>query len=100
MTHLSNAPATAPTPTPIDCETAVRRLWDYLDDRLLGLAREEVEAHLATCEMCARRFTFAARMQRTLAESAAPAVSGEEELRLRARVLGTLKRLSAEEATE
>ena len=46
------------TASPLDCEHAVRRLWDYLDGRLPNLAREEVEAHLATCELCTSRFAF------------------------------------------
>ena len=98
MTHFSNPPSTVPSP--IDCATAVRRLWDYLDGRLSLVAHGEVEAHIATCELCAPHFTFAERMQRTLAESAAPSISNEEEAQLRERVLGALKRLSSEDGAE
>ena len=59
------------TASPLDCEHAVRRLWDYLDGRLPNLAREEVEAHLATCELCTSRFAFAQKMQQALKESVA-----------------------------
>jgi anti-sigma factor RsiW len=67
---------TAPVPgaarpvAPIDCETAVRRLWDFLDGRLPAIARVEVEAHLATCTLCPPHFDFARAMRRALADSA------------------------------
>jgi anti-sigma factor RsiW len=84
--------------SPLDCEHAVRRLWDYLDGRLPDLAREEVEAHLATCELCAPRFAFARKMQRALKESVErdqpvePAA--EAEASLRSRVRAALRRQS------
>lgn len=62
----------------IDCETAVRRLWDYLDGQLPPQSRDEVEAHLATCVLCPPHFAFARSMQRALAKSA-PAVAAEEQ---------------------
>jgi len=54
-------------PTAIDCETAVRRLWDYVDHGLHAVARDEVDMHLATCALCARRFAFARTMKDELA---------------------------------
>jgi len=75
---------------PIDCETAVRRLWDYLDGGLDAPTRGEVQQHLATCAKCPPHFSFAAS---TLAASAAarPSVlSPAEESALRARVRRTL----------
>lgn len=83
-------------PSPIDCLTAVRRLWDYLDGRLTPIAHDEVEAHLATCELCPPHFLFAERMKRSLAHSAMPAISGEEEERLRARIHGALSRVASD----
>ena len=65
MTHRS---AEAPPPTAIDCEKAVRRLWDYIDRGLPWEAREEVDMHLTTCELCARRFAFARTMKDELAK--------------------------------
>jgi hypothetical protein len=35
-----------PTPAPIDCETAVRRLWDYIDGRLATMAQDELLARV------------------------------------------------------
>jgi len=83
-------------PTTIDCVTAVRRLWDYLDGRLSVVAREEVEAHLAICEKCPPHFMFAERMKRTLAESGAVEMSTDEVTRLRGRVRGALARFALE----
>ena len=82
-------------PSAIDCATAVRRLWDYLDGRLTAAAHAEVEAHLATCEKCPPHFEFAQRMKASLAASAAPAISSDDDARLRDRVRGALARLSA-----
>jgi anti-sigma factor RsiW len=74
----------------IDCETAVRRLWDFLDGRLPSPSRDEVEAHLATCELCPPHFVFARSMQRVLAESV-PTPAAEEQ-RLAERVRAALRR--------
>lgn len=78
-------------PGPIDCETAVQRLWDYLDGRLPPVAHDEVEAHLAVCAVCPPHFTFARAMQRALAASAAPPAADDEDARLRARVRRALR---------
>lgn len=43
----------------IDCEAAMRRLWDYLDDELDAVRFTEMEAHLATCAGCTSHVTFA-----------------------------------------
>ena len=80
-------------PSPIDCATAVRRLWDYLDGRLSAIAHDEVEAHLATCEKCPPHFDFAERMKSSLAGRAAPPISGADESRLLDRIRGALARL-------
>ena len=78
-----------------DCETAVRRLWDYLDGRLPVMADDEVKAHLATCADCPRHFAFARAIQSALAASTPPRVLADDEARLRARVRGALSRFVA-----
>lgn len=65
---MTGQPAVTRLPTAIDCETAVRRLWDYIDRGLPPVAREEVDAHLTTCELCARRFAFARAIKDELAK--------------------------------
>ena len=94
MSALSNPPNDVPSP--IDCATAVRRLWDYLDGRLSAPAHDEVEAHLATCAKCPPHFEFAERMKRSLAAAAVPAISREDEARLRGRVRSALLRLTTD----
>lgn len=90
------------SPAPIDCETAVRRLWDYIDGRLPAIARDEVEAHLTTCRRCPPHVAFARRMRGALAAAGAPPVLADEEASLRNRVRGALRQLanSADDAAE
>ena len=80
-------------PSPIDCETAVRRLWDFLDGRLPAMTHGEVEAHLASCELCPPHFAFASEMRKALAASGRPLSTGDE-ARLWLRVRGALERVS------
>ena len=56
-------------PAPIDCETAVRRLWDYLDGELDAPRADEVEAHLAVCRRCPPHFEFARTFLAAVAEA-------------------------------
>jgi anti-sigma factor RsiW len=86
--------SSAATPAPIDCETAVRRLWDFLDGRLAAMAHAEVEAHLATCEHCPAHFEFARKMRAELSASHAFGLADNEEARLRERVRSALRRVT------
>jgi anti-sigma factor (TIGR02949 family) len=83
-------------PSAIDCATAVRRLWDYLDGRLSAMGHDEVEAHLATCEKCAPHFVLAERMRASLAARHESAVSDADAARLRDRVHAALARFARE----
>ena len=83
----------------IDCETTVRKLWDYLDGRVAGMGRGDVEAHLASCELCAPHFVFAGEMRSALAASL-PVVSGAKESELRYRVCSALRRVAARDVTK
>jgi anti-sigma factor RsiW len=97
MTRFTPAPTGARHP--IDCETAVRRLWDYLDGGLAAMARAEVEAHLAACALCPPHFAFA-RMMRGAVATSAPQLSTDEETRLRSRVRHALASLGTSHATK
>ena len=66
--EMSDQPAPPRVPTAIDCERAARRLWDFIDGGLPLVAREEVDMHLTTCELCARRFAFARTIKDELAK--------------------------------
>lgn len=90
------AEAAGTTAAPIECETAVRRLWDYLDGRLPTLARDEVEAHLAACAVCPPHFAFARQLRSTLAAAAPPPAGDDDEARLRQRVRRALRRHAAD----
>ena len=74
---------------PIDCETAVRRLWDYLDGELDAPRADEVEAHLAMCRLCPPHFEFARTFLAAVAE-ARP--SDDLPAALRGRILMALRR--------
>ena len=93
MTDSHHDDTAAPGLAHIDCETTIRRLWDYLDGRLPAMARAEVEEHLATCAYCAPHFVFARTMQSALAASTPPSSDSEED-RLRERVRAALRRLA------
>jgi len=94
MTAVSDPAPALPPPSPIDCEAAVRRLWDYLDGRVSVVARGEIEAHLATCALCPPHFVFAERMKAALTAAAAPVMPQDDEQRLRARVRAALARFA------
>jgi len=78
----------APAPSPIDCETAVRRLWDFLDGEFDTARMAEVEAHVAVCRLCAPHFAFARSL---VAAIEATERSGAPPDALRARVLAALR---------
>ena len=94
--------ATLPDPAstaPIDCETAMRRLWDYLDQRLPDISRAEVDAHLSACAPCRTHVTFAASMRAALAASAS--TSSTDELgELMGRVRDTIRDALAKEGNQ
>ena len=46
---------------PLDCEQAVRRLWDHVDHELSPMDQAAVDAHLAGCAECAGHFVFERR---------------------------------------
>ena len=74
-------------PALIDCETAVRALYDYLDGRLPGETTHAVQHHVETCRNCASHFTFARRMLE-LVPASLPL--GGESAALRARIVASL----------
>jgi hypothetical protein len=43
---------------PIDCSEAAKRLNDYLDDYLIGKAKEELVHHIESCRHCFERVEF------------------------------------------
>jgi anti-sigma factor (TIGR02949 family) len=52
----------------IDCEQALKRLFDFLDHELDGDEREAVQRHLSTCRSCFSRASFERRLKDQLHE--------------------------------
>jgi anti-sigma factor (TIGR02949 family) len=69
-------------PAAIECEAAVRAMYDYLDSRLDALAATRVTSHLETCRACAAHYTFARRLLDHL-PAAVPVTDVPQELRHR-----------------
>jgi anti-sigma factor RsiW len=46
------------TVAPIDCRSAMRELWDYLDDELPLERTDQIREHLATCHGCSSHVEF------------------------------------------
>lgn len=76
------------TSHPIDCRTAVERLWTYLDRELDAGAAGEVEAHLDACADCPPHFDFARTLLAEIrSQRAAPGDVGVLRLRVRQSLL-------------
>ena len=45
----------------IDCHSALKQLWDYLDLELTDERMDEVRQHLAVCKQCLPHHDFARR---------------------------------------
>ncbi len=56
-TDIANEP-----PSLMDCETAARALYDYLDGRLPNATVLAVQRHVETCATCAGHYRFARRV--------------------------------------
>lgn len=50
----------------IDCKSALRQLWDYLDSELDEPRMSEVRHHLETCEHCFQNADFSRRFLEAL----------------------------------
>ncbi|HEY5546318.1 MAG TPA: zf-HC2 domain-containing protein, partial [Gemmatimonadaceae bacterium] len=53
----------------IDCQTAVRQLWDYLDEELDDKRMVEVRQHLATCKHCLPHAEFGRKFIQALSRA-------------------------------
>ena len=68
----------------IDCEEAIRRLFDYIDAELAGEPQREMEEHLERCRSCFSRLEFEKRLKAHTAELGREPVSEGLEQRIRA----------------
>jgi anti-sigma factor (TIGR02949 family) len=74
----------------IDCEEALRRLFEYLDAELHGESRREMEQHLERCKSCFSRVEFEKRLKTYIAAVGHEPVSPDLERRVLA-LLDTFK---------
>jgi len=74
---------------PIDCGSAVQRLWDYLDEELDDARMADVIAHVKRCAACDEHFQFARMFLNALSASRTEV---PEAAALRSRVVDALKR--------
>ena len=68
---------------PIDCEEALRRLFEYLDAELRGQPQREMEHHLERCRTCFSRLEFEQRLKAHIRELGSEPVPPELVRRIR-----------------
>jgi anti-sigma factor (TIGR02949 family) len=67
----------------IDCEEALRRLFEYLDAELHGESQREMAQHLERCRSCFSRVEFEKRLKAYTAELLQEPVPPDVERRIR-----------------
>lgn len=67
----------------IDCEEALRRLFEYVDAELADEHRREMDDHLERCRSCFSRVEFERRLKSHLAALGAVDVPPKFERRIR-----------------
>ncbi len=75
----------------IDCEEALSRLLDVLDNELHGNGRHEFEHHLERCRSCFSRFEFERRLKTRITALGSEPVSEDLQGRVR-QVIDSFKR--------
>jgi anti-sigma factor (TIGR02949 family) len=73
--------------TQIDCEQALRRIFDYIDQELDDERREAMQRHFHACRSCFSRMEFERRLKDRVGELR----EGEASPELQARIRGLLK---------
>ena len=73
----------------IDCQSAIKELWDYLDDELPAERTAQIRAHLASCTGCETHVQFCRAF---LTHIDMPIVSATQLAALRDKVRVTLER--------
>lgn len=56
------------TRKPIDCEQALRQVFDYIDHELHAHDHDAMQAHLETCRSCFSRVEFERRLKGKLTD--------------------------------
>jgi anti-sigma factor (TIGR02949 family) len=74
---------------PIDCERALQRIFQFIDQELDGEDREAMQQHLDTCRSCFSRAEFERRLKAKLR----PLRQEQADARARARIQALLRTL-------
>jgi mycothiol system anti-sigma-R factor len=77
-----------------ECDDALTRLYEYLDNELDESTRSHIEEHLQKCSPCLEAFDFEAELRKVIADRSQERVSAD----LRSRILAALEQCSVEPA--
>ena len=66
----------------IDCTTAVKQLWNFIEQEMDGEDRNQMEEHLDFCKRCCGELEFAEEMREVLKNSAGPKLPDDAAIRL------------------
>lgn len=66
----------------IDCTTAVKQLWDFIEQELEGDDETKMEEHLAFCKRCCGEVEFAEELRDVLKDAAGPKLPDDAAIRL------------------
>lgn len=66
----------------IDCNEAVRQLWDYIENQLDADNKVKVDEHLSFCRTCCGEVEFAEEMRTVMKDAAKPAIPDDVASRL------------------
>ena len=72
----------------VDCRTAMRQLWDYLDAELTPARMEGVRRHLDKCRSCYPQYDFEKAFLEAIASCKEQRCASAE---LRARIISSLR---------
>ena len=67
----------------INCEEALRRLFEYIDQELIDHKHDEMEEHLSKCRSCFSRLEFEKRLKQRLQGATASKAPAKLELRIK-----------------
>ena len=66
----------------IDCTTAVKQLWDFIELEMDGDDKANMEEHLAFCKRCCGELEFAEELRGVLKSAAEPTLPQDAASRL------------------
>ncbi len=66
----------------IDCSTAVKQLWDFIEQELEVDDEAKMEEHLAFCKRCCGEVEFAEELRDVLKDAAGPNLPEDAAARL------------------